>query len=245
MTSTTQDVGARDAVMPLGMRIYLGSVIAAGAVALAAFAPRATTPPMLALTFLAAMLLVSLFKLRIPLGRGESTLSMAYMIDFTVLVAAGADLAVAVAALGVLVQCTVKVRRRQPWYRTAFSMAAVVLGVAAAGWAVDAFGSSSGATVTPMVLLVAALIYFAVNSGLVATAVALSTQQSPLRCWLHGFLRTAPSCLAAAGIVGFISFLITTNAYVLLASTAVPLVVCHLAYAVWFRRIATRAVPVG
>ena len=73
-----------------------------------------------------ATLLLSLFKLRLPLGNGVSTMSMAYVVDFVALIVEGASLAMCLGAIGVLIQCTVRVRRRQPIHRAAFSAAAVV-----------------------------------------------------------------------------------------------------------------------
>ena len=43
----------------------------------------------LALALLIAALILSAFKLRLPLGRGNSTMSMAYVVDFLVIVTAG------------------------------------------------------------------------------------------------------------------------------------------------------------
>src|SRR5688572_32889752 len=167
--------------MALSTRLYIGAVIAAGTLVLATFAPRDYPQPLLALTFLAAMIVVSLFKLRLPLGDGHSTMSMAYVIDFAVIATAGADLAMTMAAVGVGGQCTVNVRRPQPWYRTAFSVATVVLAVRTAGLAWAALGGSSEAplSVAAVLPLVAAAVpYFLINSGLVAAAIALSNAGS-------------------------------------------------------------------
>src|SRR5687767_699051 len=119
---------------------------------------------MLAATWLAAMAVISLFKLRLPLRRGHSTMSMAYVIDFLVLVTAGADIAMVIAAAGVIVQCTVRVRRSQPWYRTAFSVATVALAVQTAGLVWSAMGgtiAAPGITTTAVPLAMSALAYFA------------------------------------------------------------------------------------
>jgi hypothetical protein len=226
--------------MALSTRLYIGAVIAAGAVVLATFAPRELPNPLLALTFLAAMIVVSLFKLRLPLGDGQSTMSMAYVVDFAVMVIAGADLAMVIAAAGVLVQCTVNVRRQQPWYRTAFSVATVVLAVRTAGLTFAAFGGTSAgpmgfAAVLPLVA--AAVPYFAINTGLVAAAIALSSGVSPVRVWTQSFLSTAPSFFAAAAVVAGIEIAMTRDAYLLLVSAALPMAACHLAYAAWFRRL--------
>jgi hypothetical protein len=241
MNTNRANAGAGKHPMPLSTRLYIGAVIAAGALVLATFAPREVPQPLLALTFLAAMIVVSLFKLRLPLGDGQSTMSMAYVVDFAVIATAGADLAMAIAAIGVVVQCTVNVRRRQPWYRTAFSVATVVLAVRTAGlvWAAlggTVAGQSGLAAVLPLV--VAAVPYFAINSGLVAAAVALSNGTSPVRCWIDNFLSTAPGVFAAAGIVAGVELTMSGDGYVLLAAVAVPAAMCHMAYAAFFRRFA-------
>ncbi len=234
------NAGAGEHPIALSTRLYIGAVIAAGALVLGTFAPREVPQPLLALTFLAAMIVVSLFKLRLPLGDGHSTMSIAYVVDFAVMATAGADLAMVIAAIGVVVQCTVNVRRRQPWYRTAFSVATVVLAVLTAGvvWAIfggTVAGASGLGAVAP--LLAAAAPYFAINSGLVAAAIALSNGTSPIRCWLDNFLSAAPSVFAAAGMVAAVELTMTGDAYLLLLAVAAPAACCHLAYAAWFRRL--------
>jgi hypothetical protein len=159
-------------------------------------------------------------------------------VDFAVLITAGADLAMAIAAVGVLVQCTVNVRRPQPWYRAAFSVA-TVLSVRTAGWAWATLGA--GAAAAPLLPLVAAaVLYFAINTGLVAGAIALSNGASPMHCWQQNFVRTPPSYLAAAAVVAGIEFATTTDPYVLLVYAALPMALCHVAYAQWFRRLLER-----
>ena len=228
--------------MSLSTRLYIGAVIAAGTLVLATFAPRELAQPMLAATFLAAMIVVSLFKLRLPLGDGHSTMSMAYVVDFAVIATAGADLAMVIAAVGTAVQCTVNVRRRQPWYRTAFSVATIALSVRTAGLVWAAFGGSvdSPAGVGAVLPLVAAAIpYFAINTGLVAAAIAMSNRTSTLRTWSQHFLGTAPSVFAAALAVAIVEVAMTPDAYVLLVAAAVPMALCHMAYSIWFRKLAS------
>ena len=89
-------------------------------------------------------------------------------------------------------------------------------------------------------LAAAAVPYFAINSGLVATAVALSSGISPVRCWQQNFLRTAPSCFLAAGVVAGLSIALTPDAYLLLIAAAVPTVIMHVAHAGWFARVTAR-----
>jgi hypothetical protein len=223
--------------------LYVGTVIAAGVLLLVGLAPQDYPNPVLAATFLAAMLVVSVFKLCVPLGRGQSTMSMAYVIDFLVLVTAGADLAMVIAAVGVLVQCTVRVRRRQPWYRAAFSVATVAMSVQVAGWIWAALGgAATGATpaTSLIALATAAGAYFVINTGLVAAAIALSSGMSPARCWRQNFLCTAPAYLVAGVVVAALQLLATGGALMLLPAAGVPMLAGYLAYASWFRQVADR-----
>jgi hypothetical protein len=225
-------------VNPL-INLYVAVVIGLGALALTTVAPADIPSLTLAATWVAAMAVVSLFKLRLPLQRGHATMSMAYVIDFVVLATAGADLAMVVAASGVLVQCLVRVRHTQPWYRTAFSVATVILAVKAAALVWSGLGGTiaqPGLTTTAIPLAFAAVAYFAVNTGLVLAAIALS----------HGagsrvaayFVRMAPAFLVAAGAAIVMQILVSREAYLFLPGAITPLFVCYFAYAAWFRRIA-------
>ena len=220
--------------------LYVAAVIGLGGFALASFTPQDVTSPMLALTWLGAMVLVSLFKLRLPLQRGHATMSMAYVIDFIVLVTAGPDLAMVVAAAGVLVQCTVRVRRSQPWYRTAFSVATVVLAVKTAGLIWVGMGGTiaqPGITATAIPLAFAAAAYFAVNTGLVLGAIALSNGVASRRAWVY-FVRTAPAFLVAAGAAIVMQILVSREAYLFVPGAVTPVLVCYFGYGAWFQRVA-------
>ena len=221
-------------------RFFIGTVTAAGAAVFVTLTPREFAQPALTLVFLGTMLAVSLLKLRLPLGLGQSTMSMAYVVDFTVLVTLGADVAMLIAAVGVLTQCTVKVRRPQPWYRTAFSVAAVVLSVQAAGWVWSLMSGPEAATLlgSLLPLAAAAVLYFGVNTGLIASAVGLANATSPVRFWQRNFVATLPSYLLAAAIAS--TLVVFHDAYVLLAVAIAPMLLAHLGYGAWFRRIAAR-----
>jgi hypothetical protein len=226
-------------VNPL-ITLYVAAVIGLGGLALASFTLQDVTSPSLALTWLAAMALVSLFKLRLPLHRGNATMSMAYVIDFVVLVTAGPDLAMIIAAAGVLVQCTVRVRRAQPWYRTAFSVATVVLAVKTAGLLWAALGGTvadPGVTTTAIPLAFAAAGYFAVNTSLVLGAIALSSGIASRRAGLY-FVRTAPAFLVAAGAAIVMQILVSREAYLFVPGAITPVLVCYFGYAAWFQRVA-------
>ena len=96
------DTLAEQSLRSMATKAYVGGVIATGAALLIHFAPLHYPRPWLAVALLAAALILSAFKLRLPLGRGNSTMSMAYAVDFVALVSAGPDLAMVIAAAGVV-----------------------------------------------------------------------------------------------------------------------------------------------
>ena len=223
-------------------KLFIGAVLGLGAAVLVTQAPRTLAEPALTLVFLAIMVGSSLVKLRLPLGLGQSTMSMAYVIDFTVLVTLGTDVAMLIAAAGVLTQCTLNVRRPQPWYRTAFSVAAVVLSVQAAGWIWSVLGGTAdpraaAANITP--LAPAAVLYFAVNTGLIAAAIGLSNGVSVLTFWQRNFVGTLPGYLLAAGIAS--TLIVFKDGYLLIAAALAPMLIGYLAYSAWFRQVARQS----
>jgi signal transduction histidine kinase/FixJ family two-component response regulator len=224
----------------LAMFLYVGGIIAIGGSLLAAFAPREYPNPLLALGLLAAALVLSTFKLRLPLANGVSTMTLAYAVDFLALLLSGVNLAMVIASAGVLMQCTVRVRRAQPLHRTAFSIASVVIAVQAAGWAWTVTGGSvaqPGFVATLIPLSMAAIVYFAVNTALVAVAIALSSSASVTRSWNREFLWSAPSYFLSAVVAGMIAIIMQHDAYLLVPLAASPLYISYRAYQMSVRRI--------
>lgn len=224
----------------LAARVYVGAIIVAGATLFLLCVPRELPNPLFVGSLLAATLLLSVFKLRLPLGNGVSTMSMAYAVDFVALLTAGPDVAMIVAVAGVLLQCTVRVKHAQPVYRTAFSIASIVIAVQAAGWA----WRTLGGTLTVPALLTfavplsaAAMTYFMVNTALVAGAIGLSKAVSAAREWYREFFWSAPAYFLSAAVGGMIALIVRYDSYVLLPLAAAPLYISYRAYQISVRRI--------
>jgi PAS domain S-box-containing protein len=223
-----------------GTRLYIGAVTAAGVVLLVQFFPREIPHPLIAAALLVGTLTLSIFKLRLPVAHGRSTMSMSAATDFTALLVVGPEVAMTIAAAGVLLQCTVRVQHAQPRYRTAFSVATVVIAVQAAGAVWSALGGrvdalSVATTLAP--LSAAGMTYFVVNSGLVAGAIGLSGSVSPARAWYREFFWSAPSYFLAAGVAAVVALILANDAYVLLPLAAAPIYVSYRAYQMSVRRI--------
>jgi PAS domain S-box-containing protein len=220
--------------------LYVGCVILLGTALLVRFTPLTYPNPWLTIALLCSSLLLSSLKLRLPLGRGVSTMSMACAADLVALMTLGPNVAMLTASTGVLFQCTWRVRRSQPLYRAAFSVASVAITVQAVGWiwwVLD--GSLAAVTLTtvlvPLVSISAG--YFLVNTGLVATAIGLTNRESPVRAWYREFFWSAPSYFLSGAAAGVVGLIITSNAYILLPLAFVPLYVSYRAYHLSLGRI--------
>ena len=106
-----------------------------------------------------------------------------------------------VAALSAWAQSTTKITRQNPAYRTLFNIAALVITVYAAGAIFTILGGQVGTLTVGVLkaLVAAALVYYLLNTSIVATAVGLSTNQPVWRVWQSNFLWTAPSYFVGAG----------------------------------------------
>ena len=213
--------------------VYVGAVVFFGtAIALHLF-PRELSHPVLTAALLVAALVLSVFKLRLPLGKGASTMSMAHAVDFAALVMLGPDVAMVIAAAGVLVQCTVRVAQTQPAYRAAFSVASIVISVQAAGWTWSVLGgdmTSPSLSTFVVPLSAAAIAYFAVNTSLIAGAIAVTTAMSAAREWYREFFWSAPAYFLSAAVAGMVALIVNHDTYVLLPLAASPLYISYKAY---------------
>ena len=135
--------------------------------------------PALFLLLLLTVCVTSAWKVNFPISlTSGSTLSVSYAADLMALLLLGPRAAVAIAAVGAWTQCTVNVSRRYPLYRSAFSVAAEILTMAATGAVYRALGGGHGAfDVASLMkpLFGAIATYFLCNTSLVAVAIGLST----------------------------------------------------------------------
>jgi hypothetical protein len=218
---------------PLISRAYIAAIIAVGTGLLGSVRMGELRDPALAAGLLAATILLSMAKLRLPLGKGASTLSLAYTVDLVAIIMDADGLAVVLGAIGALIQCTVGVRRKQAHHRAAFSAATVIISVQLAAWAWRALGGnltavSLGTTVLP--LMVCAITYYIVNTSLVVGAIALASPVSPMRAWDREFLITAPAYLVSAVVAALVALTILDGNVILLPVVASPLYVCYCRY---------------
>jgi hypothetical protein len=141
---------------------------------------------------------------------------VAYAVDFASLLLLGPHKAMVVAAASALAACRLNKKEQQPLRDTLFSMAVMVLTVQGAGLAL-AWLTEPGATTTLATigrpLVGTATVYSLVSTGLVATALALSSHTSIARTWRAGVVRCAPGSFVGACTAAMASALVLKTGY--------------------------------
>ncbi len=230
--------------LPLTAGIYVGSVIASGALLLVRFFPLEQLPhPIWFATLLLLSSITSAFKVNLPLARSGSTMSVSFTVHFVSLILLGPAQTMIVGAISAWSQCTFRRTVKNPAYWTLFSMASLVISVQAAGTAFHALGGVPGLASMSLAAMAKPLVgaagaYFLCNTALVASAIALSTRQKVSAVWNENFLWSAPSYFVSAAFAAGISISIggSTN-YWIAVLAAPPLYLIYRSYKIHLGRI--------
>jgi diguanylate cyclase (GGDEF)-like protein/putative nucleotidyltransferase with HDIG domain len=227
--------------LPRPARLYIGGVIAAGAVLLAFGLPQARfDSPGLFLLLLFLSSAAAALKVTLPLTTSGSTMSVSYAVDFASLLLLGPYETMLVAAGSAFSQCHVNKKESNPLYRTLFSMASLIVTVIGAGAAFSVFADPSSADPMRTVarpLVAAATAYFLLNTGLVATAIALASNEPITTTWQTNFLWSAPSYFVGAGTAAVATWFIQNTGFWLAPLTFAPLYLTYRTYKVYMGRI--------
>ena len=169
-------------------------------------------------------------------------MSVSYAVDFAALLLLGADPTMVVAAASAWSQCTFRVEKRAPLYRTLFSMASLVLTVKITGLVYSWLGGPAPGQPfelagIPRPLVGAATAYFTANTVFIATAISLSNRQSIVRVWNENFLWSAPSYFVGALAAAMAAWVIQLGGYWMAALAAAPVYLTYRTYKVYLGRI--------
>ena len=214
-------------------RAYVAGVIIAGAACLVAALLQLRLPhPGLFAMLLGLGVATATAKIELPLGRSQSNLSLSHAVNFWALFALGPAPTALIAAASALAQCTLRSGVRNPPHRVIFSIASLTVTVSVAGVPLALImgtGASTGAGLARAAALVAPL-YFFVNTGLVAAAIALSSREKIARTWHRNFLWSAPSYLAGAALAALATATWERGWFGWLAVLAMPLYLVFRSY---------------
>jgi signal transduction histidine kinase/ActR/RegA family two-component response regulator len=197
-------------MLPLVAQLYIVAVLLGGIACVTLFFPRTLPQPVLFVVLAAFACLTSVWKVNLPIPvTNGSTLSVSYAANLMSLLLLGPGHAVLIAVAGAWVQCRYKAKAPYPIYRTLFSGAAAAITMAATGvvhiWLGGTTPIESFAPAKPFVGAIA--VYFLVNTGLVAGAIAFSSRRSWIQTWRQDFLWSGASFMVA-GSAGALSALV-------------------------------------
>jgi diguanylate cyclase (GGDEF)-like protein/putative nucleotidyltransferase with HDIG domain len=222
-------------------RYYVAAIIAIGFIVLILRLPDATfAQPVLFIALLILSSMTAALKVHLPLTSSGSTMSVSYAVDFASLLLLGPHETMLVAAGSAFSQCHLKTKERNAVHRTLFSVASLVITVQASGLAFHFLGGTgSGMAFAALArpLVGAATVYFVLNTGLVATAIALSTGAPIFSTWHNNFLWSAPSYFVGAGSAALAASFVTHAGYWVAPFTFAPLYLTYRTYKVYMGRI--------
>jgi len=228
--------------LPLSGRLYVAAVIVAGATVLAFCLRHADFlhQPVLLAALIALATITAALNLTLPFTASGSAMSVAYAVDFASLLLLGPHKAMVVAAASALAACRLNKKEQQPLHDTLFSMAVMVLAVQSAGLAL-AWLTEPGATTTLATigrpLVGTATVYSLVSTGLVATALALSSHTSIAQTWRAGVVRCAPGSFVGACTAAMASALVMKTGYWIAPLGFAPVYLTYRTYKVYRGRI--------
>jgi PAS domain S-box-containing protein len=208
-------------------------VIALGAVMIAVLLPRGSFSPLAQLAFLVLLsALTSAFKVQFPIATG-SNMSVSYVVNIASLILHGPHAAMVVGVAAGWTQSTLNVRSRTAGYRVLFNIALLAIAVELAGQTFQRFGGTPelSSVVDAVALLVAAVVYYLVNTIPIALAIALTTTQSTWRVWRSDFASSGPSFILGAAAAAVVIRVTNSSGYWLtLLLTAAPLYLTYRMY---------------
>jgi diguanylate cyclase (GGDEF)-like protein/PAS domain S-box-containing protein len=227
--------------LPLAARLLVAGGVLTAALLMLFFAewPSDHRLPIFLVLFGLAFI-ASRFKLRLPTPKHRATLSASFVVDFVSLLALGPHPTTLVAAAGALSQSLFGGKRTNPPHRTLFNIACFVMTIEASGWVYHAFGGTTGHLEWPYALeplAAATVVYFLVNSGLVALAVSASTRQTADHVWQQTFLWSGPNYFIGAAVAVACVELIDRGLWLFLPLTGLPIYLTYRAYTSYAGRL--------
>jgi diguanylate cyclase (GGDEF)-like protein/putative nucleotidyltransferase with HDIG domain len=222
--------------MPLKARIFAALFIAIGA----AFIGTSVYPwqPGDVARFCCYLALSSLASgLKINLPGTPGTMSVCFLFGVIGIAELSLGETVVITCIGTLVQCYWKARQRPRPARAIFSVANAGMAIAIAyrfyHWpAISAFGATG-----PFLLVVAALLYFALNTVPIAGAIALAERKPAAKIWRETYFWTFPFYIMGSSIAWMIN-LFSRQVHWQVSVLLLPIVYfIHRSYRVYLDRL--------
>jgi len=155
-------------------------------------------------TYLLLTIVASALKTVLPASEGTVSVNFVFFLVGICNMTISETLALALVAT--LVQCFWRTKKRLSFVHFAFNLSQVSLAITAAYWTYVVLLTRVFHARPPLPLLVAAIVFFLLNSIPVAAVVALAESTSIIGKWDAGYSWTFPYSLIGAAIAGLIQF---------------------------------------
>lgn len=158
------------------------------------------------------------------------SMSLGFAMIFAALLRFGPEGAVVAGMASTVASC---LRPRQPWYQFLFNVSVNIIETATAGWVLlqlNHGGLEFRSFDSFFAVVASCLTFFFLNTGAVASIIALSTGNNPLRIWRESFLWTAPSYFIGAGVSTLAVFVVGNKLAATLLCAAPVAYLTHASY---------------
>jgi putative nucleotidyltransferase with HDIG domain len=191
--------------IPSRARPFVFLVCASGAICLLIGAyPWHSSHSLLFASYLLLTIAASALKTVLPGSEGTVSVNFVFFLVGICNMTISETLSLAVVAT--VVQCFWRTKKRLSFVHFAFNLAQLSLAITASYWTYVVLFKHVFHTKAPLPLLVAAIVFFLLNSIPVATVVALADNSSITKKWDSGYSWTFPYYLIGAAIAGLIQF---------------------------------------
>jgi diguanylate cyclase (GGDEF)-like protein/putative nucleotidyltransferase with HDIG domain len=224
--------------MSLKARLYWLSVIVAGAgcMVLAGLNWHIRSEKIFQFSiYLAAAVAASGLKIKLPGILG--TLSMNYLFIIVGLLELQLESAIVIGVTSVLAQVLIRPRANPTWEQVVFSAFSIPIPVAAA-YGVLNIGALQILDPTRCLALVSAsMVYFGINTSIVAVIVGWTTRQRPVDVWRENFIWTSPQYLVGGALAGGLHLIDRLVPWQGLLLSGPPLYLVYRSYALYLGRV--------
>ena len=189
--------------LSLGAKVFIGLVVTAGTCVLLYGAARPNSKNIAQfICYLLIAILAARLKVRLPGITG--TMSVNFLFILLGILELGFAETLALATAATLVQCFY--RDRPSPLQVTFNLAASAVSIAVAYNVYHLAISGAQVTSHPLLLGLAAITYFAANTGSIAAVIALTEQKSIKRIWVECYFWSFPYYLVGAAFAGMIGW---------------------------------------
>jgi diguanylate cyclase (GGDEF)-like protein/putative nucleotidyltransferase with HDIG domain len=185
--------------------------------------------------YLIAAVYASTLKIRLPGIFG--TLSMNYVVIIAALLDLSLNAAILIAIASTLGQCLIRVDARPKWFQVLFSAGSIPVPVYATHMALWSHSLLQLDRTGYLAIVAASMVYFAVNTGMVAGMVSCSTGKPIYKTWRNSYLWTSPQYLVGGVLAGATHTLSIYWGWPALLMAGPPLYLLYRSYTLYLGKI--------